>query len=129
MDYKTQILQAKLWNDRYKWLIQAGKTIKRPSDEELNQMQKIAGCEANLWFQVIENNKNSHRTFYFKAFSEARIINGLLFLLLEEIKDKSISELHQFDVTGFFSSLGIAERLSSTRLNGLKKIESILHDL
>lgn len=65
----------------------------------------------------------------FKLTAKARIINGLLWILLQEIQGKTVEQLKQFDLTAYFTELGIAQRLSSTRLNGLKQIEKLLHQL
>ena len=70
-----------------------------------------------------------HGTFQFQAYSEARIMNGLLWLLLQHINGKTREQLQQFNIRQFFNELGIASRLSETRLNGLKQIEEILHNL
>ena len=121
-----QLKQAKSWEDRYRLIIQAGKNLPRPADDELAEMQPITGCEAQMWFQIIPKND---RTFDFKAFSEARIMNGLLFILLNEIKGKTADELRGFDLTTFFTELGIAQRLSETRLNGLNQISQQLKNL
>lgn len=121
-----QLKQAKNWEDRYRLIIQAGKNLARPSDDELAQMQPITGCEAQMWFQIIPQND---RTFQFKAFSEARIMNGLLWILLQEIQGKTADELRNFDLTTFFTELGIAQRLSETRLNGLNQIGQQLKQL
>lgn len=133
MQLKQQLIAARSWEDRYRLIIQAAKNLTRPSETELNTMQLIAGCEAKLWFKYVENSaKNTEktdRTFCFQAFSEARIVNGLLWILLQEINHKSAKQLRTFDVSGYFSELGIAQRLSSTRLNGLKQIEKIIQSL
>ena len=121
-----QLKQAKNWEDRYRLIIQAGKNLACPSDDELAQMQPITGCEAQMWFQIIPQND---RTFQFKAFSEARIMNGLLWILLQEIQGKTADELRNFDLTAFFTELGIAQRLSETRLNGLNQIGQQLRQL
>lgn len=121
-----QLQQAKNWEDRYRLIIQAGKNLARPSDDELAQMQPITGCEAQMWFQIIPQND---RTFQFKAFSEARIMNGLLWILLQHIQGKTADELRNFDLTAFFTELGIAQRLSETRLNGLNQIGQQLKQL
>ncbi len=123
---KTQLKQASQWEERYRLIIQAGKNLPQPEPQQLAQMQLISGCEAKVWFQFCPKND---RTFHFNAYSEARIINGLLWLLLQEINGKNAQQLHNFDLTAYFSELGIAQRLSSTRLNGLKQIERILHQL
>lgn len=119
------IKQAKNWEDRYRFIIQAGKHLPQPSPDELAQMQSIQGCEAGLWFKTIQQDG----TFQFQAYSEARIMNGLLWLLLQNINGQTRNQLQQFNIRQFFDELGIASRLSETRLNGLKQIEEILHNL
>ena len=120
------IKQAKNWEERYRFIIQTGKHLSQPSPDELAQMQSIQGCEAGLWFKAIQQNDG---TFQFQAYSEARIMNGLLWLLLQNINGQTSNQLHQFYIRQFFDELGIASRLSETRLNGLKQIEEILHNL
>ena len=120
------IKQAKNWEDRYRFIIQAGKHLPQPSPDELAQMQSIQGCESGLWFKPIPQHDD---TFQFQAYSEARIMNGLLWLLLQNINGQTRNQLQQFNIRQFFDELGVASRLSETRLNGLKQIEEILHNL
>ncbi|OOF66010.1 SufE family protein [Rodentibacter sp. Ppn85] len=121
-----QLKLATNWEERYRLIIQAGKNLPRPSDNELANMQSISGCEAQMWFQIAPQND---RTFQFSAFSEARIMNGLLWFLLEKINGKTAEELSEFDLSAFFTELGIAQRLSETRLNGLNQIGQQLKQL
>ena len=121
-----QLKQAKNWEDRYRLIIQAGKNLSRPSDDKLAQMKPITGCEAQMWFQIMPKND---RIFQFNGFSEARIMNGLLWILLNQINGKTADELNKFDITVFFSELGISQRLSETRLNGLNQIGQQLKNL
>ena len=121
------IKQAKNWEERYRFIIQAGKHLPQPSPDELAQMRSIQGCEAGLWFKAIPQQNDD--TFQFQAYSEARIMNGLLYLLLQNINGQTRNQLQQFNIRQFFDELGIASRLSETRLNGLKQIEEILHNL
>ena len=53
----------------------------------------------------------------------------MLWLLLQNINGQTRNQLQQFNIRQFFDELGIASRLSETRLNGLKQIEEILHNL
>ena len=96
-----QLKQAKNWEDRYRLIIQAGKNLPRPSDNELAQMQPITGCEAQMWFQIMPKHD---RTFQFSGFSEARIMNGLLWILFNQINGKTADELNTFDITVFFTN-------------------------
>ena len=126
MNIEQQLAETKHWEDRYRLIIQAGKNLPEPSKEEFATMQSIPGCEVQVWFKFTEK---THRTFHFQAYSEARIMNGLLWILLQRIENQTAEALRQFDLTAYFNALGIAQRLSSTRLNGLKHIEEILHHL
>ncbi|WP_439294571.1 SufE family protein [Lonepinella sp. BR2882] len=121
-----QIQQAKNWEERYRLLIQAGKNLPQPTENELAQWTEIQGCEVRLWCKI---SASLDRTLQLQAYSEARIMNGLLFLLINAVNEKPLDELQQFDITIFFTELGIAQRLSSTRLNGLKQIEQSIKEL
>ena len=55
--------------------------------------------------------------FNFKLTAKARIMNGLLWLLLQHINGKTRDQLQQFNIRQFFDELGIASRLTATRLN------------
>ena len=126
MNIEQQLVETKHWEDRYRLIIQAGKNLPEPSEEEFATMQSIPGCEVQVWFKFTEK---TDRTFHFQAYSEARIMNGLLWILLQRIENQTAEALRQFDLTAYFNELGIAQRLSSTRLNGLKHIEKMLHNL
>ena len=126
MNIEQQLAETKHWEERYRLIIQAGKNLPEPSEEEFATMQSIPGCEVQVWFKFTEK---TDRTFHFQAYSEARIINGLLWILLQRIENQTAEALRQFDLTAYFNALGIAQRLSSTRLNGLKHIEKMLHNL
>ena len=126
MNIEQQLVETKHWEDRYRLIIQAGKNLPEPSEEEFATMQSIPGCEVQVWFKFTEK---TDRTFHFQAYSEARIMNGLLWILLQRIENQTAEALRQFNLTAYFNKLGIAQRLSSTRLNGLKHIEKMLHNL
>ncbi|WP_133543402.1 SufE family protein [Mesocricetibacter intestinalis] len=127
MDILQQLTEAESWEQRYRLIIRAGKNLPVPEERELAAMEKIAGCEAAVWFAWYREENN--RTFVFRAYSESRIINGLLWLILQEVNHKDRLQLRHFSISDYFSSLGIAQRLSNTRLNGLKQIEKIINGL
>ncbi|ABR74974.1 hypothetical protein CBG46_08015 [Actinobacillus succinogenes] len=123
MDIKQSLLNAQNWEDKYRLLIQLGKTLTKP--ENLQDYASIPGCEVNLWAKITQN---SDRTLTLSAYSEARIMNGLLAILMNEVNGKTVKQLHDFHFSDFFHELGIAQRLSSTRLNGLQQIETLLKE-
>lgn len=114
------------WEERYRLLIQLGKKLPQPNAEQWQAMPIIHGCEVEVRFSA---NKQADGRYQFTAYSEARIMNGLLYLLLYALQDLPLTQLHDFNVTALLQACGIAQRLSETRLNGLKQIESVLHHL
>lgn len=130
MDTIQQIIanfnQLSSWEDRYRYLIQLGKKIPQVDKEKLAHMPLIHGCEVEVRFLA---EKQADGRYHFSAYSEGRIMNGLLSILLNAIHHLSLSELQQFNITELLQQCGIASRLSETRLNGLNHIETLLHQL
>lgn len=120
------IKNAPTWEEKYRQLIQLGKNLTKPTESELAQWQSISGCEVNLWAKIC---LNPDRTLQLNAYSEARIMNGLLAILINEVNGKAIETLVDFDITTRFNEFGIAQRLSDSRLNGLKQIEQKIRAL
>ena len=121
-----QLKNAKTWEERYRLIIQAGKNLPRPCDEELAEMQPINGCVAPRWCHILPP---AERSFTVGAGSAARGLSGVLWILLNQINGKSVEQLRNFDLGAFFNELGIAQRLSETRLNGLNQIAQQLKNL
>lgn len=111
---------CKTWEERYRLLIQFSKQLERPSDDELAQWQEIEGCESRLWFEF----QFSPR--HIKAYSDARLMQGLLFIIKVALSEKTEKELSQFDIQTLFDELHITRHLTTTRLNGLKQIQNMV---
>ncbi len=119
---KEKLQHATNWQERFRLLIQASKNLPIPSEQEREKMEEIHGCEARLWWQMEKTATGLH----FKAYSEARIMNGILFLLLEELSTMPTSDIKNFSLEDFFEKNGILQNLSQTRRLGLKEIEKRL---
>ena len=126
MNIEQQLMNAKTWEERYRLIIQAGKNPPKQNKNQPPHLHTFLGSQLLLCLKLPQNHD---RTFHFQAYSEARIMNGLLWILLQHIENKSAEQLRHFDLTAYFTHLGIAQRLSTTRLNGLKHIEQMLHHL
>ncbi|TNG93259.1 hypothetical protein FHQ28_07355 [Pasteurellaceae bacterium USgator11] len=124
-DLVEQFSSLPSWEDRYRLLIQLGKKLPTIEHSAREQMPLIQGCEAEVRFAAVKQADGYH----FAAYSEARIMNGLLYLLLSALQSLKLEQIRQLDISALLQQCGIAQRLSSTRLNGLKQIESLLHHL
>ncbi|AHG75025.1 SufE protein probably involved in Fe-S center assembly [Mannheimia varigena USDA-ARS-USMARC-1296] len=108
---------CKSWEERYRLLIQLSRQLPKPSEAELATLPEIEGCESRLWFQFqLEPRK-------VQAYSDARLMQGILFIVVTALTDKSVEELKSFDLKAMFDELKISPNLTSTRLNGLGQLQ------
>lgn len=110
--------QATGWEQRARLLMQWGERLAPLSDTEKSETNRVHGCESQVWL-VAEHLDGQWR---FKGASDARIIRGLLALLLVRVEGLSSAELQQLDLPGWFNQLGLGRQLSPSRSNGLNAV-------
>ncbi|PSW01668.1 cysteine desulfurase sulfur acceptor subunit CsdE [Photobacterium lipolyticum] len=117
-DIVAQMQTAKGWEDRYRNVIQLGKKLPALPEELKQDQLKVSGCESQVWLtHEVQGN-----CFHFAADSDARIVRGLITLVLAAYEGKTAEEIREFDVDGYFDQLGLIAHLSPSRGNGLKAI-------
>ncbi|QBF25524.1 SufE family protein [Pseudomonas tructae] len=110
--------QAAGWEQRARLLMQWGERLAPLSEEEKSESNRVHGCESQVWL-VAEQQNGQWR---FKGASDARIIRGLLALLLVRVEGLSSTELKQLDLPAWFNQLGLGRQLSPSRSNGLNAV-------
>lgn len=111
---------CKSWEERYRLLIQFSRQLPKPTEEELAELLEIEGCESRLWFQF----QLSPRKV--EAYSDARLMQGILMIVQTALLEKSAEELKIFNLKAMFDELKISQNLTSTRLNGLGQIQKLI---
>ncbi len=124
-DIIAQMQAANGWEDRYRTVIQLGKKLPALPEALKQDQLKVSGCESQVWlaYQV------EGEIFHFAADSDARIVRGLLTLVLAAYEGKTAGEIHEFDIDSYFDSLGLIAHLSPSRGNGLKAIVEQIKEL
>lgn len=106
------------WEERYKYIIDLGKSLP-PMAEELRTPQRLVkGCQSNVW---IEPSCDGDK-LQFLVDSDAHIVRGLLALVMAAYSNKSAAEIVAFDIDSYFLKLDLERHLSPTRGNGLRAI-------
>ncbi len=106
------------WEQRARMLMQWGERLPALADEEKVDANLVQGCESLVW--LVGRLQNGH--WQFAASSEARMIRGLVALLLARVNGLSTEELQQVDLPGWFEQLGLSRQLSPSRSNGLNAV-------
>lgn len=116
-EIKNQFSNSKSWEERYRLLIQLSRQLPIPSEQVLAELPEIHGCESRLWFQFQAEPRE------IVAYSDARLMQGLLAIVRSALFEKSNDELQHFDIQTLFDELQITRHLTSTRLNGIRQIQ------
>lgn len=106
------------WEQRARLLMQWGDRLTALSDEAKTDEHLVDGCESKVWLvgDVIDGH------WQFRAASDARLIRGLVALLLVRVNGLSAQALQQVDLVEWFAQLGLSRQLSASRSNGLNAV-------
>ncbi len=106
--------QFKEWEDRYRYVIQLGKTLD-PMDEAFKtEDNKVRGCQSQLWLWA----EWKDGRIVFTADSDAAIVKGIIALLLKVYSDNSPEDILATR-PDFLDTIGLREHLSMNRTNGI----------
>ncbi|MEI8657201.1 cysteine desulfurase sulfur acceptor subunit CsdE [Vibrio sp. Hal054] len=117
-DIVQTMQQFKGWEDRYRQVIQWGKKLPVMPEELKSEQVTVSGCESLVWLV----SQQEEGIWHFCADSDARIVRGLIALVMAAFEGKTSQQIQDFDVDGYFEQLGLITHLSPSRGNGLKAI-------
>ncbi len=111
------------WDDRYRYIIELGRTLAPLPAEAHTDANKVQGCSSQVWLTTsVRPNGASGPVLTFVGDSDAHIVRGLIAILLALYSDKSARDILAIDPSELFIRLGLREHLSPQRSNGLKSM-------
>lgn len=113
------------WEQRARLLMQWGERLEPLGDAELGDEQRVQGCESNVW--LVADSRDGR--WHLRAYSDARLLRGLLALLLARVDGLPAEELAAIDLPDWFNQLGLGRQLSPSRSNGLNAVLKRMQEL
>ena len=114
------------WEERYRYVIDLGRTLEPLSEAERSAANKVQGCASQVW---LVSEPGAEGTLRFRGDSDAHIVRGLIAILLRLYTERSTAEILAFDAPAAFERLGLKTALSQQRSNGLfSMVERIRRD-
>ncbi len=104
------------WEERYRYVIELGRSLPGLSPEEHSKENKVDGCVSQVWL-VAE--RDGDQRLRFRADSDAHIVRGLLAILLRLYDGRKPEEILAVDARGLLGGLDLEGHLSPSRTNGL----------
>lgn len=106
------------WEQRARLLMQWGERLEPLDETQKVDANRVQGCESTVWLVAEQRSAGWH----FKAASDARLIRGLLALLLVRVDGLDSTRLRALDLPAWFEQLGLGRQLSPSRSNGMNAV-------
>ena len=118
------------WDERYRYLIELGRTLTPLPDAARNDINKVQGCASRVWLATAVNpNGASGPVLSFIGDSDAHIVRGLIAVLFALFSGKPARDILSTDAISVFERLGLREHLTPQRSNGFRSmVERIRRD-
>lgn len=117
--------QCSGWEQRARLLMQWGQRMPALDEHAKTDANRVHGCESQVW--LVGELKDGH--WQFAASSDARLIRGLVALLLTRVNGLTGEELKHVDLPAWFEQLGLSRQLSPSRSNGLNAVLQRMREL
>jgi cysteine desulfuration protein SufE len=118
------------WDDRYRYVIELGRTLAPIGEDAHSKTNKVQGCASQVWLvTTIKPDGASGPRLTFVGDSDAHIVRGLIAILFALYSGKLAREILATDALAIFDRLGLREHLTPQRSNGLRSmVERIRSD-
>ena len=110
------------WDDRYKYIMDIGKSLDPISEGDHNDKNKVDGCASQVWLITEEKNINEKSILEFKADSDSFLVKGLLAIIIAIFSMKTPEDILKIDHLAQLKKLNLQENISQQRSNGLRAV-------
>src|SRR6185437_2736023 len=117
------------WDDRYRYVIELGRTLEPMSEAEHSAENKVRGCVSQVWLSKKMDRHGGGAVLKYLGDSDAHIVRGLIAILLTLYSGHTPQEILSTDAIALFDEFGFREHLTPQRSNGLRSmVERIRSD-
>jgi cysteine desulfuration protein SufE len=111
------------WDDRYRYVIELGRTLVPLPESERTETNKVQGCASQVWLaSEVERNGGAGPVLTLVGDSDAHIVRGLIAILFALYSGKPAREILDTDAIALFDRLGLREHLTPQRSNGFRSM-------
>ena len=110
------------WEDRYKYIMDLGKSLDPLSDDDYGKTNKVDGCASQVWLIINEEEVNEKTILKLKADSDSFLVKGLLAIIISIFSGKTPSNILEINYNNELDKLNLKENISQQRSNGLTAV-------
>ena len=113
-------------DDRYRLLIELGRTLEPMPDALKTDATRVRGCSASVWVYPVPQADDDR--LHFLADSNAAITKGIVALVLAAAQDRPAAEVAAMDVAAALAPFDLTRQLSSNRTQGVPNMIALVQD-
>ncbi|MBR0848758.1 SufE family protein [Bradyrhizobium diazoefficiens] len=108
------------WDDRYRYVIELGRTLEPMPEAEHSAANKVQGCVSQVWLQKLVDRSNGAPVLRYRGDSDAHIVRGLVAIVLSLYSGRTPQQILATDALAVFDEFGFRDHLTPQRSNGLR---------
>jgi cysteine desulfuration protein SufE len=109
------------WDDRYRYVIELGRTLEPMPEAQHSSANKVQGCVSQVWLsKQVERNGDGEALLKYLGDSDAHIVRGLIAILLTLFSGRTPRQILATDAIAVFDEFGFRDHLTPQRSNGLR---------
>ena len=109
------------WDDRYRYVIELGRTLEPMPQAEHSAANKVQGCASQVWLSKhVARSSDGKPLLKYRGDSDAHIVRGLIAILLTLFSGHAPQQILSIDAIAIFDEFGFREHLTPQRSNGLR---------
>ena len=118
------------WEDRYRYVIDLGRTLEPLSEAAHNDANKVRGCVSQVWLEMIRApGPDGEPVLVFRGDSDSHLVRGLVAIAIALFSGRTARKILATDALALFRELGLEQHLTPQRSNGVRAmIERIRAD-
>jgi cysteine desulfuration protein SufE len=110
------------WDDRYRYVIELGRTLEPLPEEEHSAENKVNGCVSQVWLSKRVDRGHGEPHIHYRGDSDAHIVRGLVAIVLTLFSGHTPKEILDTDALAVFEEFGFRDHLTPQRSNGLRSM-------
>lgn len=110
------------WDDRYRYVIELGRTLEPMPEAEHSAENKVQGCASQVWLQKLIDRDGGAPVLRYRGDSDAHIVRGLVAIVLALYSGRTPQEILATDAIAVFNEFGFRDHLTPQRSNGLRSM-------
>ena len=111
------------WDDRYRYVIELGRTLEPMPEAEHSLANKVQGCASQVWLDThVRRDGAGGPVLNFAGDSDAHIVRGLIAILFAIFSGKPARHILETDALALFERMGLREHLTPQRSNGFRSM-------